>query len=71
MVEDGETLYCFQEVDVIPYLTITQTRYEAVEYTKPLSSVAYGLLIAFPDEPPRALIFLKLYKTEVWSFQLT
>ncbi|KAG8193590.1 hypothetical protein JTE90_000225 [Oedothorax gibbosus] len=54
------------EADVIPYLTITQTRFEAVQFTEPLTSVAYGILIKFPEEPPRALLFLRLYKTEVW-----
>nr|XP_042910703.1 ionotropic receptor 93a [Parasteatoda tepidariorum] len=54
------------EADAIPYLTVTPNRFEVIEYTKPLSSVYYGLLIAFPEEPPRVLIFLRLYAKEVW-----
>ncbi|GFQ71722.1 glutamate receptor ionotropic, delta-1 [Trichonephila clavata] len=51
---------------MIPYLTVTPSRYEVIEFTKPIAFVRYGLLIAFPGEPPRAFIFLRLYKKEVW-----
>ncbi|GIY10543.1 glutamate receptor ionotropic, delta-1 [Caerostris extrusa] len=54
------------EADMIPYLTVTPSRYAMVEYSKPLAHVRYGLLIAFPVEPPRTFIFLRLYKKEVW-----
>ncbi|GFU12535.1 glutamate receptor 4 [Nephila pilipes] len=54
------------EADMIPYLTVTPSRYDVIEYTKPIAFVQYGLLIAFPEEPPRAFIFLRLYKREVW-----
>ncbi|GFW97985.1 hypothetical protein TNCV_1806361 [Trichonephila clavipes] len=52
------------EADMIPYLTVTPSRYEVIEFTKPVAFVRYGLLIAFPGEPPRAFIFLRLYKKE-------
>ncbi|KAF8795897.1 Ionotropic receptor 93a like protein [Argiope bruennichi] len=54
------------EVDMIPYLTITPSRYDVIEFSKPIAIVTYGLLIAFPREPPRAFIYLRLYKKEVW-----
>ncbi|GBO10908.1 Glutamate receptor ionotropic, delta-1, partial [Araneus ventricosus] len=54
------------EADMIPYLTITPSRYDVIEYSKPIAIVRYGLLIAFPREPPRAFIYLRLYKKEVW-----
>ncbi|XP_054712979.1 ionotropic receptor 93a-like [Uloborus diversus] len=54
------------EADMIPYLTMTPSRQEAVDFSKPLAYVTYKILIPFPREPPRAFIFLRPYTKEVW-----
>lgn len=50
---------------MVPYLTSTPSRREAIDYSMPLAYVKYGMLVAFPSEPPRAFIFLRPYKREV------
>ncbi|KFM80690.1 Glutamate receptor, partial [Stegodyphus mimosarum] len=54
------------EADIIPYLTLTPSRHTVMDYSKPLAAVKYGILVAFPSEPPRAFIFLRPYRKEVW-----
>lgn len=50
---------------MIPYLTATPSRREVIDYSKPLSYVKYSMIVAMPQEPPRAFIFLKPFKREV------
>nr|QHA94733.1 ionotropic receptor 93a-1 [Pardosa pseudoannulata] len=54
------------EADIVPYLTSTPSRREAVDFSKPIAYVKYGMLVALPSEPPRAFIFLRPYRKEVW-----
>ncbi|GFY67737.1 ionotropic receptor 93a [Trichonephila inaurata madagascariensis] len=52
--------------DLIPFLGITRGRNGVLEFSEPVLTTSTAILVQRPREPPRTLIFLRPFSTQVW-----
>ncbi|KAF8795733.1 putative glutamate receptor like protein [Argiope bruennichi] len=54
------------EADMIPYIPVTNSRRNVLDFSNPTAFVSHGMLVAYPKESTRVFIFFRIFQKEVW-----